>query len=211
VTATQTVAIRFNLRGTSAALIQVGNASPRVVDYSSLETLYTDIVAAMASIRLRNITRPLVWSEVSNRFSSGEVLMRMIYRLIFLMAVLTACDSPTSLERRLAQLEFTTDRTEYFAGDNLTLRLTNGSPVEVGYNLCFARLQSLVRDNWDHVPGSGRICSAIGYGLLPGDSAEGADRLPSTLSLGTYRFVISVSIEGEDRVADLSSTTFTVR
>ena len=58
VTATQTVATRFNLQRTPAVLIQMGNAIPRVVDYSSLETLYTDIVAAMDSIRVGSATPP---------------------------------------------------------------------------------------------------------------------------------------------------------
>jgi protein-disulfide isomerase len=51
VTAGQRVGMNFNLLRTPSVFIQVGNAIPRVVDYSSVETLYTDIVAPIDSIQ----------------------------------------------------------------------------------------------------------------------------------------------------------------
>jgi hypothetical protein len=115
------------------------------------------------------------------------------------------------LERRLAQLEFTTDRSEYVEGDSLTLRLTNHSPVEVSYGLCGPVLEVHSGGVWMEVSalGSG-ICGGPGYVLLPGSSVESSRQLPRSLPTGTYRLVTFVVIAGEDRGVDLSSTSFTV-
>ena len=58
VTASQRAAMNLNLSGTPAVLIQVGNAIPRVVEYTTLESLHTNIVAAMDSLRLGSTTPP---------------------------------------------------------------------------------------------------------------------------------------------------------
>ena len=54
VTANQKAAQNLNLPGTPAVLIQVGNGIPRQVEWTSLETLYPAIVAAMDSVQAGN-------------------------------------------------------------------------------------------------------------------------------------------------------------
>jgi protein-disulfide isomerase len=54
VTANQKAAQNLNLPGTPAILIQVGNGIPRQVEWTTLETLYPAIIAAMDSVQAGN-------------------------------------------------------------------------------------------------------------------------------------------------------------
>ena len=141
--------------------------------------------------------------------------MRAMSRLLCAaVLVLAACESPTSLEEEVALIELKTDRSVYAAGEVLTLEVTNRSSVTITYNFCDAELHRMLQGTWVNISPSGVVCSAIGYGLPPGFSAEHPKRLSGTLESGTYRYVASVSIDGidgDERFQDLTSTTFTVQ
>src|SRR5690606_32957958 len=96
--------------------------------------------------------------------------MRMISRfLCFSALLLAACDSPTSLGREVALVEFRTDRSAYAPGDSLTLRTTNRSSLSISYGLCAPVLHRLVQGTWSDVSAP-LVCASPRYPLPPGSA-----------------------------------------
>ena len=104
---------------------------------------------------------------------------------------LAACE-PAGVQLQLGQ-------DGYAAGQSAQLRLFNGSEARVEYNLCVTALERQAGEGWVrlawedwHAPNT--ACTMEALTLAPGQrSAPYALALPEGLSVGTYRFVASVS------------------
>jgi hypothetical protein len=98
------------------------------------------------------------------------------------------------------EVSLTTDAAEYQPGDTVQLLLRNQGLQEVGYNLCYVRLERQEGDGWAHTPhlGEDEVCPAIQYSLEAHAHADGTLRLPKELPAGEYRVVHDVDARQTD-------------
>lgn len=96
-----------------------------------------------------------------------------------------------SLPRPEAGVRLATDRSSYAPGNDVLLRLTNGTDQAVGYNLCTAALEREADAGW--LPaGEAEVCTMELRGLDPGASTTYTKHLPADLPEGRYRYVAGV-------------------
>ena len=89
-----------------------------------------------------------------------------------------------------ADIELTTDRTRYTAGESVVVTLTNHSSTPMWYNTCPRELQSQELEGWVTVsarPTEGTDCIAVAYHLAPGASVDDVTPLDRALAPGRYR------------------------
>ncbi len=113
---------------------------------------------------------------------------------------LGACGTP------LGQAELTTDRGAYAPGEDVTLRLHNGSIRALGYNLCGVSLQRRSATGWESAQSSQEICQSILLELGPGGEESVHRTLDGALPTGEYRYLTHVEWDGEREA--LGSTPF---
>jgi hypothetical protein len=118
--------------------------------------------------------------------------MRHTLLLTALTLLLTACGG--------VDVSLSTDATEYRPGDTVQLLLQNEGHREVGFNLCFARLEHREDGAWVHTPhrGENEVCQANQLPLPAGSHAEGSLRLPTELPAGEYCVVHDVDTQETD-------------
>ena len=105
------------------------------------------------------------------------------------------------------------ERDRYEPADSVTLRLANGTPSEIGYNLCFAKLER--RDGPAWTPHRGcvhytseyersqemplcDVCEAVQYRMRPSGKDRYTFRLTESLPAGVYRFRLSIEVDTLD-------------
>ena len=135
--------------------------------------------------------------------------MRLTLPLMALTLLLTACGE--------VEVSLATDATEYLPGDTVQLVLENQGTREVGYNLCFVRVERQEDGGWVYTPhlDANEVCPAIQHTLKVGAEAQGTLRLPATLQAGEYRLVNDVDTlrndsEGRSTQEPVTSNTFVV-
>ena len=64
------------------------------------------------------------------------------------LASSAACDTMTSIERTLRDVEFVTDGGSYLPGERIEARLVNRSDEWLYYNLCFTVIERLDKGRW---------------------------------------------------------------
>lgn len=85
-------------------------------------------------------------------------------------------------------LTFATDAPSYEPGAPVVVRITNGSSLRLGYNLCRASLQRYMDDDWRDVqPTLGEACTAESRTLGPGQNAAFSFRTDRQMRRGQYR------------------------
>ena len=130
--------------------------------------------------------------------------------LLVVSLFLSGCNVLDALEEE--DLSFTTDKTEYEAGDDITLTLKNNSGETIGANLCTSMLQHKVDGGWESFGKLTVVCTEEITSLKPGDDLSYTKQLPDGLEEGTYRYEDSVIPSGkdfEDRMT-ITTNTFTV-
>lgn len=118
--------------------------------------------------------------------------MRHLLLWMALLPLLAGCGD--------VEVSLSTDAATYQPGDTVQLLLRNQGIQEVGYNLCFARLERQEGGAWVHTPhlGEGEACPAIQESLRGGARADGTLRLPTELPAGEYRVVHDVDTREKD-------------
>lgn len=119
--------------------------------------------------------------------------------LISLVVFLTGCDLLGLSKTSSFDVTFTADQTAYEPGETVELTLSNAS--ERGFmvhpTLCDAVLQQRSSVKWEVVKKDGRVCTAVGTTLKPGDEISSERTLSDTLEEGRYRFMYKL-IEREE-------------
>jgi hypothetical protein len=120
--------------------------------------------------------------------------MRLLVSVLVLG--LTACG--TSLQSGGSVQGVRLAATPTAARDSIVLTLTNGSALDVGYNLCTTAIERLTGDTWQSLP-TDRVCTMELRTLQPGGQDRFTTTLPAGAAPGDYRFATGVNIplEGE--------------
>ena len=88
-----------------------------------------------------------------------------------------------------------TDKTQYSAGEAITLTLENRSGVGYAFNPCTRAVERDENGTWTTVPEPGRMCTMEAWILEPRESRAGPTELPTPLSPGRYRVVVRMTRE----------------
>lgn len=94
---------------------------------------------------------------------------------------------PSGGKAQVPGLRFSVEPATAAPGATVTLVLRNGSPRQLGYNLCMSGLEQRQGNGWRPVVGTA-VCTAELRLLTPGQEARFQRRLPPTLATGEYRF-----------------------
>src|SRR5688572_3485871 len=88
-----------------------------------------------------------------------------------------------------------TDKTQYKAGEQLTLTFENKGASSYAFNPCTRSLEREAGGSWTAVPDEGRMCTMEAWILDARGTRTGATELPSALAPGRYRVVVRMTVE----------------
>jgi len=88
-----------------------------------------------------------------------------------------------------------TDKTQYHAGERMTLTLENRSASSYAFNPCTRSLEREEGGTWTAVPEPDRMCTMEAWILDPHGTRTGTTELPSPLAPGRYRVVVRMTVE----------------
>ena len=88
-----------------------------------------------------------------------------------------------------------TDKTQYKAGEQLTLTFENKSASSYAFNPCTRSLEREAGGSWTAVPDEGRMCTMEAWILDARGTRTGTTELPSALAPGRYRVVVRMTVE----------------
>ena len=88
-----------------------------------------------------------------------------------------------------------TDKTQYKAGEQMTLTFENKSASSYAFNPCTRLLEHEEAGSWVPVPDEGRMCTMEAWILEPRGTRTGPTELPSPLAPGRYRVVVRMTAE----------------
>jgi len=88
-----------------------------------------------------------------------------------------------------------TDKTQYRAGEKMTLTLENKSAASFTFNPCTRSIERQDGAVWTALPDEGRMCTMEAWLLDPHGTRSGATDLPSPLPAGRYRVVVRLTRE----------------
>ena len=94
-----------------------------------------------------------------------------------------------------------TDKTQYKAGERMTLTFENRSAVGYTFNPC---QRSLERDDggaWKPLPDEDRMCTMEAWLLGPHSTGTGPTELPAKIPAGRYRVVVRMGVENPGAAA----------
>ena len=89
-----------------------------------------------------------------------------------------------------------TDKTQYRAGEKVTLTFENKSAASYAFNPCTRTLERENRSAWTAMPDEGRMCTMEAWILDPHATRTGPTELPASLTAGRYRVLVRMTIEG---------------
>jgi len=88
-----------------------------------------------------------------------------------------------------------TDKTQYRAGEAMTLTLENRSASSYAFNPCTRAVEREENGRWVVVAEPGRMCTMEAWILEPRGTRAGPTELPTPLSPGRYRVVVRMTRE----------------
>jgi hypothetical protein len=88
-----------------------------------------------------------------------------------------------------------TDKSQYRAGEKVTLTFENRSASRYAFNPCTRTLEREENGAWTAMPDEGRMCTMEAWILDPRGTRTGATELPTPLAPGRYRVVVRMTIE----------------
>ena len=102
----------------------------------------------------------------------------------------------TSATVRSDSVVLRTDRTQYKAGEKITLTFQNRSGATYAFNPCTRALEHEDAGTWKPMPDEGRMCTMEAWMLEPHATRTGDTELPATMAPGRYRVVVRMTVEG---------------
>jgi hypothetical protein len=88
-----------------------------------------------------------------------------------------------------------TDKTQYRAGEKITLTFENKSARSYTFNPCMRTLERDEKGPWTPIAEPGRICTMEAWLLDPHGTRTGPTELPTPLSAGRYRIVVRMTVD----------------
>jgi len=88
-----------------------------------------------------------------------------------------------------------TDKTQYKAGERMTLTFENRSAAGYTFNPCQRSIEREDGGAWKPLPDEGRMCTMEAWLLGPRSTGTGPTELPATIPAGRYRVVVPMSVE----------------
>lgn len=88
-----------------------------------------------------------------------------------------------------------TDKTQYRAGEKITLTFENKSASSYTFNPCTRSVERESGGSWTTVPEETRMCTMEAWILDPHGTRSGATELPATMAPGRYRVVVRMTME----------------
>ena len=107
----------------------------------------------------------------------------------------TSRASPSAVTRT-DSVVLRTDKTQYRAGEKVTLTFENKSGASYAFNPCTRTLEREEGSRWVASPEEGRMCTMEAWILDPHATRSGATELPDTLTAGRYRVLVRMTVEG---------------
>lgn len=101
----------------------------------------------------------------------------------------------TSAPPRADSVVLKTDKSEYKAGEKMTLTLENKSAAAFTFNPCTRVVERQDGANWTALPDEGRMCTMQAYMLDAHGTGSGPAELPAAMAPGRYRVVVRLTVE----------------
>jgi len=89
-----------------------------------------------------------------------------------------------------------TDKTQYRAGEKVTLTFENRSAASYTFNPCSRTLEREEGSAWVAFQEEGRMCTMEAWILDPHATRAGPTELPASITPGRYRIVVRMTVEG---------------
>jgi hypothetical protein len=94
-----------------------------------------------------------------------------------------------------------TDKSQYKAGERMTLTFENRSAVGYTFNPCQRSIEREDGGTWKPLPDEGRMCTMEAWLLGPRSTGTGPTELPATIPAGRYRVVVRMGVESPGATA----------
>jgi hypothetical protein len=94
-----------------------------------------------------------------------------------------------------------TDKSQYKAGERMTLTFENRSAVGYTFNPCQRSIEREDGGTWKPLPDEGRMCTMEAWLLGPHSTGTGPTELPATIPAGRYRVVVRMGVESPGATA----------
>jgi hypothetical protein len=107
----------------------------------------------------------------------------------------SATSASPAIGARADSVVLRTDKTQYHAGERMTLTLENKSASSYAFNPCTRSLERETGGSWSAVPEEGRMCTMEAWILDPRGTRSGDTELPASLAAGRYRVVVRMTME----------------
>ena len=88
-----------------------------------------------------------------------------------------------------------TDKSQYRAGEKVTLTFENKSSRSYAFNPCTRTIEREENGTWTALPDAGRMCTMEAWILDPHGTRTGPTELPSPMEAGRYRVVVRMTVE----------------
>ena len=88
-----------------------------------------------------------------------------------------------------------TDKTQYRAGEAMTLTFENRSGSSYTFNPCTRTIEREASGTWTTLPDEGRMCTMQAFILAPHGTRTGTTELPSPLVAGRYRVAVRMTLD----------------
>ena len=100
-----------------------------------------------------------------------------------------------------------TDKSQYRAGEKVTLTFENKSSSKYTFNPCSRSLEREQSGSWVAVPDAGRMCTMEAWVLDARGTRTGDTELDSPLDAGRYRIVVRMSPDTPNATTSISAVS----
>ncbi len=114
-----------------------------------------------------------------------------------------SASAPSTTSTRSDSVVLRTDKSQYRAGEKVTLTFENKSARGYAFNPCTRTIEREENGTWTALPDAGRMCTMEAWILDPHGTRTGPTELPSPMAAGRYRVVVRMTVE----TADATSAT----
>ena len=106
-----------------------------------------------------------------------------------------SASSPPTTSTRSDSVVLRTDKSQYRAGEKVTLTFENKSSRSYAFNPCTRTIEREENGAWTALPDPGRMCTMQAFILDAHGTGTGTTELPTPLTAGRYRVVVRMTME----------------
>ena len=109
-----------------------------------------------------------------------------------------SASAPSTTSTRSDSVVLRTDKSQYRAGEKVTLTFENKSSRSYAFNPCTRTIEREENGTWTALPDAGRMCTMEAWILDPHGTRTGPTELPSPMAAGRYRIAVRMTVESTD-------------